>query len=227
MKRYSKFPITLFLLFFLSTPFLFASTEEGIKKNVVGFNYYLDNPHYGILIVTTTEIEDVNWTNGNPPKGKFTIEEVLRGQFEKPIINLVWRPPKGELYDKKWKEEGEPKQLVWRYRPLPGPKKGEKLIVIIEKTKKVDIQKLWVEVDAYRSTNEVVDVYKFTKENRQSILDVMGPEERSGKIQWPVLLLLFLLVSLCSLVFLGGSFLKSLNLKEKKNVGFLLSSYLY
>lgn len=93
---------------------------------------------------------------------------------------------------------------------LPAPKKGEKLIVFsLEKQGIPNI------------SAEVVDVYKFTPENRQTVLDNMAPQKRSGVIQTPIFFIVLLTPIIC-LAFLIISQTKSFNLNKKKKIRLLI-----
>lgn len=95
--------ITIFLIIF-NKSYSFASTADGIIEYLPSDQGLLENPNWDILVVTVKQIDNDKTTNKNPPKGRFKIDEVIRGRIKETIINLIWRPPNRSSDHKEWKD---------------------------------------------------------------------------------------------------------------------------
>lgn len=201
----TKLHIVLAILLFASTfiiPLIvFSSTATGIIEHLPSNLDLLNNPHWDILVVTADKIYNDNTTNENPPRGRFLVEEVLRGKIKNKTINLIWRAP-----DRPYDHEGvtkdttpfdwyiRPLKKEWYKTPLIGPKEGEKLIVFT--LEKRDL----AEIDA-----EVIEVYKFSETNRKTVLENMAPPERDASVQIPLLLIILVIPVISLILYISSS----------------------
>lgn len=196
-----KLHIVLAILLFASTfiiPLIaFSSTADGIIEHLPPNLDHLSNPHWDILVVTVDKINNDNTTNENPPKGRFSVDEVLRGKIKNKNLNLIWRAPDRPYDHEEWTKESNTKPFEWYRRPLKkewyktpliGPKEGEKLIVFTLEKKDLG------NIDA-----EVVEVYKFSDTNRRTVLENMVSPERKASVQIP-LFLTILVIPIISLI---------------------------
>ncbi|GEM_PF-4033458 len=176
----------------------------------------LKDPYYSILVVSVLEINSKNTTNANPPKAKVKVDEILRLQThrkgikyltESDAIDVVWRtrhkPSDHEGWNPKDKTNPptgwhkSPFKKEWLARPLIGPDIGEKLIIFI------------LERDAPSAIwGEVVQVYKFSSANKETVLQSATPADRTWKIQGSIAILIIILagINLVFYVFLKKPF---------------------
>lgn len=209
MKYHIKLVILLFASLFISPLIAFSSMTDGVIEHLPPNLDLLSNPHWDILVVTVDQIYNDNTTNENPPKGRFLVEEVLRGKIKNKTINLIWRAP-NRPYDHEGVAKdsnttpfdwySRPLKKEWYKAPLIGPKEGEKLIVFTLEKKDL------VSIDA-----EVVEVYKFSESNRNTVLDNMAPPERKASIQIP-LFLIILVIPMISIILYIAPFAQNKNI---------------
>lgn len=136
----------------------------------------LANPYFDILVVSVVEMESGDFTNGNPPRGKVRIDEVLRGDDERGIVIAVWRGKEtlGDYNPAPQNKGGKytPGKLKpeWYTRPLTGPSVGEKLIIF----------KVGRQTDG---SFLLQFSYAFSEANRELVLREMAPPERKDWTQ--------------------------------------------
>ena len=137
--------------------------------------YLLRNPHFDVLVVTILEVDDAGATNGNPPRIKVGVDEILRGGDRAPAIDAFWRAP---IYHEDLEGEA-PHQLqpseAWRTQPLKGPEVGDRLIVFA------------VGGNDGPTAIESAAAYRYSAANREIALRHMA-KERAAEIQIPLFL---------------------------------------
>lgn len=136
----------------------------------------LKNPYFDVLIVSISEIELGRATHRDPPRGRVTVEEVLRGRVAPGAHAALWEAPmRGDDYVR------EPDGTIrmkpeWYERPLPPPAAGERLIVFGNVVPSHPYRVLgWA---VYRASAENIDVARRH----------MAPAERAGWLQLPLFL---------------------------------------
>lgn len=136
----------------------------------------LSNPKFDILVVTVVGMEPGPFTNGNPPRGKIRIDEVLRGEEKPRTVQAVWRGSEtlNDYDPMPQNKDGRytPGKLKpeWYTRALAGPTAGYKLIIF-----KVDERSdgaFWIQYS-----------YVDSSENRAIVLARMAPPERKDWTQ--------------------------------------------
>jgi hypothetical protein len=136
----------------------------------------LKNPYFDVLVVSIIEAGSTHATHRDPPRGRITVEEVLRGRIPLGTHAALWEAPmRGDDYVR------EPDGTIrmkpeWYERPLPPPAAGERVIVFGNVVPSHPYRVLgWA---VYRASADNLDVAR-----RHA-----APAERAGWLQLPLFL---------------------------------------
>jgi len=110
--------------FFLTVPLCMAG---GTPENLLSDEALLRDWRRDVYVVTIKSVDDKGATNGKPPRVRFVIDEVFRGEAKAGAeLAAVWHPFPHDI-----DTTGRASELAaWEARPLTGPKVGDKLIVL-------------------------------------------------------------------------------------------------
>src|SRR5688500_11405858 len=136
----------------------------------------LKNPYFDVLVVSIAEIGPAHATHREPPRGRITVEEVLRGRVAAGDHVAQWEAPmRGDDYVRE--ADGSIRMKPeWFERPLPPPAAGERVIVFGNVVRSHPYRVLaWA---VYRASAENIDVARRH----------MAPAERAGWLQLPLFL---------------------------------------
>lgn len=136
----------------------------------------LKNPYFDVLVVSIAEIGPAHATHREPPRGRITVEEVLRGRVAAGDHVARWEAPmRGDDYVRA--ADGTIRMKAeWYEQPLPAPAAGERVIVFGNVVPSHPYRVLgWA---VYRASAENIDVARRH----------MAPAERAGWLQLPLFL---------------------------------------
>ncbi len=136
----------------------------------------LQNPYFDVLVVSIDEIGPAHATHRDPPRGRITVEEVLRGRVARGPHPAAWEAPiRGDDYVR---DPGGDIRMKpqWHDRPLPPPARGERVIVFGNA----------VPSQPYRVLGWAV--YRASADNLEVARRHMAPAERAGWLQLPLFL---------------------------------------
>jgi hypothetical protein len=181
--------------------------NDGIGYSIPPDHPMLKSPFFVLLVVSADQINPGPHSNRNPPRGVFSVHEVLRGHFRAERVELEWTPSEtpedhvnggpGEPRYQDWYRQ--PKEPEWYDRSLPAPEVGEKIIVFAAVHASTSSELPYLDVRA---------AYRLTEENRHTVLRNMEPTDRHPTIQGYVLVIVALLAA-ASVTRLGWAFQRS------------------
>jgi len=196
--------VSVLLLLSNALPVLGSNLNDGIAETISPNEQILEPPFYEILVVSADKINSGPHLNRNPPRGVFTLHEVLRGYVREKKVELQWTPPDGpedrikSLAGQNWYRQPYVKR--WYNRALPAPSIGKKIIVFAVEQHLPTSQLLLFDVRG---------AYQFTGNNRKTILQNMGPTDRNptaqGMLGLTVVALVVLSVSRLEYAFRGST----------------------
>lgn len=96
-----------------------ASPEETIRST-----------DWDVLVATITAVSTHSPTNGNPPRVKLKVHQVLSGASRPQDIDAIW-DPFGHGVD--WEGGGRPEAIArWSSQPMESPEKGARMLLLGE-----------------------------------------------------------------------------------------------
>jgi hypothetical protein len=161
------------LLFLVALSLLpFPESSAGIpfdqfmafNESIGAYDYVaLWTGHYGCIVVTVVQEDPIPGTHGRPPHPLVNVDEVLRGKATIGRHVAIWEPIAFDTQCTGIIDSSA--YALWSDRPLPGPKHGERFILLTELTPGESLR------------IEPFGRYPFTLERRDRALKVVADME--------------------------------------------------